>query len=104
MFLVPEQYRTAGLPVQGNNGDFRKGKLRMRASNGADWEHVSVSLVHRVPSWEEMCWVKDLFWDDEDVVVQYHPRKSEYVNIHPYVLHLWRPMVEVMPLPPVICV
>lgn len=37
-----------------------------------------------------MCKVKDLFWDEEDVVVQFHPRKSEYVDNHKYCLHLWR--------------
>jgi hypothetical protein len=37
-----------------------------------------------------MCAVKDLFWNDEDVVVQFHPAKSTYVNNHPGCLHLWR--------------
>ena len=39
-----------------------------------------------------MCFIKDLFWDGEDVVVQYHPAKSEYVNIANFCLHLWRPI------------
>lgn len=25
--------------------------------------------------------------------------KSEYVNCHPFVLHLWRPIKEVIPIP-----
>jgi hypothetical protein len=37
-----------------------------------------------------MCFVKGLFWDDEDVAIQFHPAKSEYVNFHPFALHLWR--------------
>lgn len=24
------------------------------------------------------------------MVIQIHPAKSEYVNLHPYALHLWR--------------
>jgi len=32
-------------------------------------------------------------------VMQIHPRKSEYVNCHPYVLHLWRPINQVIPTP-----
>lgn len=55
-----------------------------------EFEHVSVSLAHRCPTWEEMCKVKDLFWDSEDVVVQFHPAKSEYVNLSKTCLHLWR--------------
>ena len=47
-----------------------------------------------------MCHVKDLCWDAEDVVMQLHPRQSEYVNNHPHVLHLWRPKVQVIPTPP----
>lgn len=70
------------------------------------WEHVSVRAIRgkqsRTPTWKEMAFVKDLCWDDEDVVVQYHPRKSEYVNLHPNVLHLWRRLD--LPTPPSILV
>lgn len=66
------------------------------------WEHVSVSIQGStsVPSWSVMCQVKDLFWEDEDCVVQYHPPKSEYVNTHPGVLHLWHPIDAKLPTPP----
>jgi hypothetical protein len=30
------------------------------ASDGMGWDHVSVSLKDRCPTWEEMCLVKDL--------------------------------------------
>jgi hypothetical protein len=43
--------------------------------------------------------VKDLFWELEDWVVQFHPAQSEYVNHHPGCLHLWRPLVEKLPTP-----
>ncbi len=51
-----------------------------------------------------MCFIKDLFWDEDDVVVQYHPAKSDYVNNHQYTLHLWRPTEGEMPTPPSIMV
>lgn len=58
------------------------------------WEHVSVSVATpkglRVPTWAEMCAVKDLFWNEDECVVQYHPPRAEYVNHHPCTLHLWR--------------
>lgn len=54
------------------------------------WEHVSVSYSKRTPTWDEMCKVKDMFWNDNETVVQYHPPKSEYVNLHEHCLHLWR--------------
>jgi hypothetical protein len=55
-----------------------------------EWEHVSVSLPNRCPTWAEMCFVKNLFWEDHECVVQFHPPRSEYVNLHPFCLHLWR--------------
>jgi len=75
------------------------------------FDHASVSVrgadagpPERCPTWEEMCWVKDLFWDAEECVVQYHPPRSSYVNRHPYVLHLWRPSFADIPMPPLECV
>jgi hypothetical protein len=72
------------------------------------WEHVSARAMdykgERVPTWGEMCWLKDLFWDEEECVVQYHPPRSDYVNNHPNVLHLWKPVGLELPRPPSIAV
>lgn len=65
------------------------------------WEHVSVSVSRKpneTPTWDEMCAVKDLFWAPDETVVQFHPAKSEYVNVY-NCLHLWKPPYEVA-LPP----
>jgi len=83
-------------PEAGFNGMFRffldGKKVRCIASDGLGWKHVSVSIEGdpRPPRWGLMCSVKDLFWDDEDWVVQFHPAKSEYVNHHSGCLHLWQ--------------
>ena len=74
--------------------------LKVIASDGEGWEHVSVSRPDRVPTWAEMCAVKALFWQPEACVVQYHPPESDYVNCHPYCLHLWRPVGQEIPRPP----
>lgn len=78
-------------------------------STGITWEHVSVRAEDykgsRCPIWAEMCFVKDLFWNEEECVVQYHPARSEYVNQHPHVLHLWKqPLGTELPRPPKIAV
>lgn len=52
-------------------------------SFGGGWDHVSVSFMNRCPTWAEMCKVKDLFFREDECCVEYHPAKSEYVNIHP---------------------
>ena len=75
-------------------------------SNGGGWEHVSMRPLKKgyIPSWSEMCDLKDMFFHDSEVVVQYHPAKSEYVNNVANCLHLWRPLEAVMPTPPSIMV
>mgnify|MGYP001594984787 CR=1 FL=1 len=108
---VPAMY--ASDDSYGFNGLFRLPKdgqtIRCVASDGTGapdderfaWQHVSVSIEFdkRPPRWDVMCWVKDLFWEPEDWVVQFHPAKSEYVNFHRACLHLWRPLKEKMPTP-----
>lgn len=78
------------------------------ASDGGGWDHVSVSPCNKkratCPTWEEMCAIKDMFFEPEECVVEYHPAKSEYVNNYPYCLHLWRPQRAEMPTPPLIFV
>lgn len=93
--------------MDGFNGLFRftiDGSLvRVIASDGSGWQHVSVSMEYQPntpPSWRMMCKVKDIFWEPEDVVCQFHPRKSEYVNYHPGCLHLWRCTDREFPTPP----
>lgn len=84
-----------------------KGAMLRIMSNGNDgskWEHVSVSLDHRPPNWTEMCFVKELFFEDTECVVQYHPARAAHINIHPHCLHLWRPVDGAFPMPPAIMV
>lgn len=108
-FHVPEKFRIKAGPFKsdpsiGNNGLFEwgtlKGRIRIIASDGAGWDHVSVSFEKRTPNWEEMCAVKALFWDDDDCVLQFHPPKSEYVNFAQHCLHLWKPQSCFIPTPP----
>jgi len=73
-------------------------KVKVHIGIGFDeggWEHVSVSVEpkSKTPTWEIMCKTKEIFWEDEEEVIQLHPRKSVY--FHGFsgceVLHLWRP-------------
>ena len=110
-FHIPEKYRvTSGqigtLTASGNNGAFEIHSLKFKnsrfaviASDGEGWEHVSVSLHNRCPTWDEMCFIKNLFWDAEDCVIQFHPPETDYVNNHPYCLHLWRKIGEEFEIP-----
>lgn len=57
------------------------------------WEHVSISPKKKtkIPTWNDMCQLKDAFFYEEEEVLQLHPKKSEYVNVKENVLHLWKP-------------
>jgi len=96
----------------GNSGAFiidrGRTKFMIVASDSQGYEHVSVHAVsdgkERTCTWSEMCYIKDIFWDKTDTVVQFHPKESEYVNMHKYTLHLWRKIGEEYELPPAVLV
>lgn len=82
-----------------------KGRLlSVISSDGAGYDHVSVSIQGRCPTWDEMCFIKDQFFEPEETAIQYHPAKSEYINHHPFTLHLWRKQGESVDLPPAILI
>lgn len=100
----------ASSSANGNNGAFliktpgSHVELKVIASDGRGWEHVSISLPTRCPTWDEMNYIKGLFWSEEEAVMQLHPPASQYVNNMRYCLHLWRPTGVEIPLPPAIMV
>jgi hypothetical protein len=104
-----EQHRVtdgyyASSPAYGNNGSFRfpfvSNVLYVIVSDGGDWDHVSVSCRNRCPNWKEMCYVKAIFFEPHELVMQIHPPESEYINNHAYCLHMWRPQKISVPVPP----
>ena len=56
------------------------------------------------PTWEEMCKIKGIFFGPDECCVEYHPAEKDYVNVHPYCLHIWRPQNAEIPKPPTIFV
>jgi hypothetical protein len=76
------------------------GKLRIIASVGAGWEHVSVSRKNRCPNWPEMSAIKNLFFGPDATVMQLHVPSRDHINDHPNCLHLWRPTRSDIPRPP----
>lgn len=69
-----------------------------RELDGRLWLHVSCSRGSRIPSWEDLGSVKDTFIGDR-YAYQVFPTRAKYVNINPYVLHLWAPLEGDQPLP-----
>lgn len=90
-------------------------QVRAMVDDGEEtgWEHVSVSVLYKndrgkitypMPTWDEMCILKNAFWGPEECVVQYHPPEEDYVNIAVNCLHLWKQRGAEFPMPPKICV
>jgi hypothetical protein len=112
-FEKVEQYRVTHGKMKSNPGD-PFGLFFIPSPNGrilgviasaaypetVNWDHVSVSTKKHTPTWNEMCFIKNLFFDSEECVIQFHPPKSVYINDHSSCLHLWRPAEFTIPLPP----
>lgn len=79
-------------------------KFKVRIYDGLDtgWDHVSVSTKKRCPTRDDMCWIKSLFFRSDETVMQIHPHADDYVNDHPYCLHLWRPINGFDTPPPIL--
>lgn len=73
--------------------------LHVVATSGDGWDHVSVSRTTRPPNWTEMDFVKRLFFRPDEVAMQLHVAERNHINVHPYCLHLWRPLIGSIPLP-----
>lgn len=93
------------IPDRGDDGfalqiEFHGAELRIIASWGLDWDHVSIHIEGRCPTWAEMCFVKNIFWENSECVIQYHPPDKQYIDVHSHCLHLWRPQKTEIPMPP----
>lgn len=90
--------------------EYKKGKakivqdydqvLNFMFSWACGFEHLSVSTTVKTPTWEQMCKMKDIFFKKDEVCMQLHPAKENYINNMPYCLHIWRPINKEIPTPP----
>jgi hypothetical protein len=124
MIKVPEEFRffrpkhpLSTTKEAGNNGTFVIPHYKItgyvfvvQATEAVGWEHVLVQVIpkqkkmrpSRYPTWQEVSWIKSLFWPDTDTVLQYHPNVGGMMNYssQEFALHLWRPAIEeLIPIP-----
>ncbi len=85
------------IPVQNQKG--KKVNLFVMAHVGKGWDHVSVTHPRRRPNWQEMEFVKRMFFEDDEIAFQFHLPIGTKITSHDYCLHLWRPQLDKMPLP-----
>lgn len=67
-------------------------------ADGHPWLHVSLSRKKQLPSWSDIRLVKNLFIGGDRYAYQILPPQDRYVNINPFVLHLWSPL-DHQPIP-----
>lgn len=60
-----------------------------RELDGYYWLHLSMSHRNRVPTYDELVYLKRHWAGDDRKCIMVFPEKENHVNIHPYVLHLW---------------
>lgn len=111
--LELNQYRVCDRGVAeryGSFGDDTSGVFKLKsptgrvlfviASSGEGWDHVSVSMPKKTPSWTDMEFVKRTFFKPDEAAFQLHVPTTDHISIHNHCLHLWRPIDAQIPLPP----
>ena len=64
--------------------------------NEGGYDHVSVTPKHKtyMPTWDDMCLLKDIFFKEQEEAYQFHPPTGHNVNTIHNCLHLWKPTTE----------
>lgn len=78
--------------------------LKVIASWGMGWDHVSVQHHEKTPTYQDMKMVKRIFFRSDEWAIEYHPPEEEYISVKDTVLHIWRPQDQTIPVPPSIMV
>lgn len=91
---APGGWTITRVSLDGATYDSLLGRMRVIVSvsteeDGRLWRHLSVSRPHSMPKWEDLVNVKEWFLGKESKAIQVIPPRSQYVNIHPFCLHLF---------------
>ena len=94
LLTVPTGWSETSPPSQSSRMFVHMSGLKVMASvdidsRGHSWAHVSMSRAASLPTWADLRKVRDEFLPRDRAVVQVFPPEGEYVNMHPFVLHLW---------------
>lgn len=67
--------------------------------DGKKWIHVSVARPDKLPEWNLLKEIKRIFIGFDRQAIQILPREKNYINMHPYCLHLFCCVDEADPVP-----
>lgn len=63
---------------------------RVIVSIDAGLWHMSISHPSRLPTYDELKNARYKYLPDEIMAAQIFPPQAEFVNLHPYCLHVWQ--------------
>lgn len=88
---IKKDWTAIGRVYRVKKGVFRSGLIRASVAIYEEqlWYHVSFSLRDRIPSYEQMAWVRGACFSPNLKVLQIFPPIDEHYNFHPNCLHLW---------------
>ncbi len=75
-------------------GSLKNCSVMWGRKEGGLYDHVSISPTNRIPTWNELCKVKDMFFKDDEECYLVFPKKEQYVNLDKYCMHIWRDASE----------
>lgn len=79
------------------NSCIDKAPMVCMAASDTHYEFVSVRRKNRSPNWPEMEQVRKLFFEDTEIIMQFHAP----CRLAPFVLFMWHPLFDLPFLPPI---
>lgn len=69
---------------------YKQGRCTIMISVDNGLYHLSISTPNALPSYKEMKEARYRYLPDDIYMAEIFPPRDEFVNLHPYVRHLWQ--------------
>ena len=70
-------------------GVYKDGECAVIVTKDAGHWHLSISCADRLPSYDELKGARYKYLPNVCYMAQIFPPTDEFVNVHPFTLHLW---------------
>lgn len=87
--IIPAGWNQIGASAWRHTSGLKVIATVARENDGQRWAHISCSYADRLPSWGDLVNVKEIFLGRDALALQVLPPRDEWINQHPYTLHLF---------------